>query len=178
MKFPPISDPSDRLDVQSIGPTEVYDQVIEGGSGGLQALAGEFVFHCHIPQHYVTGMWGFWRVYNTLQSPGFQTDVMKPLVELPDRVGRMKTGTTSDKLVGTMVDWYGGKNFEITKDKTDWKATPAKVSIKDWVEMQVPPQGKPGQQEHRKGPDAGLRCNGERLGMGREQGAHRAGDRV
>ena len=66
VKFPPISDTSDRLDVQSIGPSEIYDEVIEGGSGGLQALAGEFVFHCHIPQHYVTGMWGFWRVYNTL----------------------------------------------------------------------------------------------------------------
>ena len=69
VKFPPISDTSDRLDVQSIGPSEIYDEVIEGGSGGLQALAGEFVFHCHIPQHYVTGMWGFWREYNTLR-PG------------------------------------------------------------------------------------------------------------
>ena len=59
VKFPPISDTSDRLDVQSIGPSEIYDEVTEGGSGGLQALAGEFVFHCHIPQHYVTGMWGF-----------------------------------------------------------------------------------------------------------------------
>ncbi|MEO5632217.1 MAG: multicopper oxidase domain-containing protein, partial [Nitrospiraceae bacterium] len=144
VKFPAISDPSDRLDVQSIGPTEVYDQVIEGGSGGLQALAGEFVFHCHIPQHYVTGMWGFWRVYNSLQQPGFQTDVMKPLVELPDRVGKIKTGTPSDKLVGTTVDWYGGKKYEITKDKTDWKANPVKVSIKDWVEMMLTPQGKPG----------------------------------
>ena len=150
VKFPPISDPSDRLDVQSIGPTEVYDQVIEGGSGGLQALAGEFVFHCHIPQHYVTGMWGFWRVYNTLQAPGFQTDVMKPLVELPDRVGRMKTGVPSDKLVGTTVDWYGGKKYEITKDKTDWKADPVKVSIKDWVEMMLTPQGKPGKKNTEK----------------------------
>jgi FtsP/CotA-like multicopper oxidase with cupredoxin domain len=128
VKFPAISDPSDRLDVQSIGPTEVYDQVIEGGSGGLQALAGEFVFHCHIPQHYVTGMWGFWRVYNTLQAPGSQTDVMKPLVELPDRLGKIKTGAPSDKLVGTTVDWYGGKKYKITKDKTDWKADPVKVS--------------------------------------------------
>jgi len=150
VKFPLISDNSDRLDVQSIGPTEIYDQVIEGGSGGLQALAGEFVFHCHIPQHYVTGMWGFWRVYNTLQAPGFQTDVMKPLVELPDRVGRMKAGLSSDKLVGTTVDWYGGKKFEITKDKTDWKATPTKVSLKDWVEMQLPPQGKPGHKNTEK----------------------------
>jgi hypothetical protein len=88
----------------------------------LQALAGEFVFHCHIPQHYVTGMWGFWRVYNTLQAPGSQTDVMKPLVELPDRKGKVKLAVSSDKLVGTTVDWYGGKKYEITKDKTDWKS--------------------------------------------------------
>jgi hypothetical protein len=57
-------------------------------------------------------MWGFWRVYNTLQQPVSQTDVMKPLVELPDRVGKIKTGTPSDKLVGTTVDWYGGKKNE------------------------------------------------------------------
>ena len=100
-----------------------------------------------IPQHYVTGMWGFWRVYNTLQSPGFQNDVMKPLVELPDRKGKIKLSTTSDKLVGTTVDWYGGKKYEITKDKTDWKANPVKVSIKDWVEYMLPPQGLPGKTE-------------------------------
>lgn len=147
VKFPAIRDTSDRLDVQSIGPSEIYDEVIEGGSGGLQALAGEFVFHCHIPQHYVTGMWGFWRVYNTLQVPGFQTDVMKPLAELPDRKGKMKPAVTSDKLVGTTVDWYGGKKYEITKDKTDWKADPVKVSIKDWVEYMLPPQGLPGKTE-------------------------------
>ena len=147
VKFPPISDVSDRLDVQSIGPSEIYDEVIEGGSGGLQALAGEFVFHCHIPQHYVTGMWGFWRVYNTLQAPGFQNDVMKPLVELPDRKGKLKPSVTSDKLVGTLVDWYGGKKYEITKDKTDWKSNPVKVSIKDWVEYMLPPQGLPGNTE-------------------------------
>lgn len=147
VKFPAIRDTSDRLDVQSIGPSEIYDEVIEGGSGGLQALAGEFVFHCHIPQHYVTGMWGFWRVYNTLQAEGSQTDVMKPLVELPDRKGKIKPAVTSDKLVGTTVDWYGGKKWEITKDKTDWKANPVKVSIKDWVEYMLPPQGLPGKTE-------------------------------
>ncbi len=147
VKFPPISDPSDRLDVQSIGPSEIYDEVTEGGSGGLQALAGEFVFHCHIPQHYVTGMWGFWRVYNTLQAPGSQTDVMKPLVELPDRKGKIKLAVSSDKLVGTTVDWYGGKKYEVTKDKTDWKSNPVKVSIKDWVEYMLPPQGLPGKTE-------------------------------
>ena len=147
IKFPNIRDTSDRLDVQSIGPSEIYDEVIEGGSGGLQRLAGEFLFHCHIPQHYVTGMWGFWRVYNTLQVQGSQTDVMRPLMELPDRKGLMNPAVTSDKLVGRTVDWFGGKKYEITKDKTDWKANPVKVSIKDWVEYMVPPQGLPGKTE-------------------------------
>ena len=41
-------------------------------------------------------MWGFWRVYNTLQSTGFQTDVMKPLIELPDRKGKIKLAVSSD----------------------------------------------------------------------------------
>ncbi len=27
--------------------------------------AGDFLFHCHIAKHYVSGMWGFWRVYDT-----------------------------------------------------------------------------------------------------------------
>jgi len=147
IKFPLMRDTSDRLDVQAIGPSEIFDEVIEGGSGGLQRLAGEFVFHCHIPQHYVTGMWGFWRVYNTLQIEGAQTDVMIPLVELPDRTGLMKPAVSSDKLVGKTVDWFGGKKYEITKDKTDWKANPVKVSIKDWAEYMLPPQGLPGKTE-------------------------------
>ena len=45
------------------------------------------------------------------------------------------------------MDWYGGKKYEITKDKTDWKANPVKVSIKDWVEYMLPPQGLPGKTE-------------------------------
>ena len=72
---------------------------------------------------------------------------MKPLVELPDRKGKVKVAVNSDKLVGTTVDWYGGKKYEITKDKTDWKANPVKVSIKDWVEYMLPPQGLPGKTE-------------------------------
>jgi hypothetical protein len=51
----------------------------------------------------------------------------------------------SGKLVGTTVDWFGGKKFKLTADKTDWKTST--VSIKDWVEMQLPNQGLPGGQE-------------------------------
>ena len=115
-----------------------------------KSVAGEFVFHRHIPQHYVTGMWGFWRVYNTLQSPGSQTDVMKPLVELPDRVGKIKTGTPSDKLVGTTVDRTAARSTRSPRTRPIGNLNPVKVSIKDWVEMMLTPQGKPGKKNSEK----------------------------
>ena len=37
---------------------------------GCQHLAGEFLFHCHVAHHYVAGMWGYARFYNTLQVGG------------------------------------------------------------------------------------------------------------
>ena len=67
---------SARLDSQAFGPGESYDLEIEGGAGGLQQGAGEFLFHCHIAEHYVGGMWSFWRVFDTLQPD---------LMPLPDR---------------------------------------------------------------------------------------------
>jgi manganese oxidase len=70
---------------------------------------------------------------------------------LPDRRGRIKGPVTSDQLVGKTVDWFG-KTFQIVdKGKTNWKATPAVVNIKDWVEMQLPTQGKPGHKDDEKG---------------------------
>jgi len=151
IKFPSIRQTSDRVDVQTLGPSEVFDNVIECGSGGCQHLAGEFLYHCHVQQHYLSGMWAFWRVYDTLQAPGFQTDTMPPLQELPDRKGRMKPGVDSSKLIGTTVSWFGDTRFRITADKTNWDANPPEVSIKDWVEMMLPPQGQPGKAVDEKG---------------------------
>lgn len=59
--------PSQRLDSQSMGPGESYNLEIEGGAGGVQQSSGDFLFHCHIAKHYVSGMWSFWRVYSTRQ---------------------------------------------------------------------------------------------------------------
>ena len=64
---PTVLSPSQRLDSQSIGPGESYDLEIEGGAGGVQQSAGDFLFHCHIAKHYNSGMWGLWRVYDTRQ---------------------------------------------------------------------------------------------------------------
>jgi FtsP/CotA-like multicopper oxidase with cupredoxin domain len=144
IKFPPVRSASDRVDVQTIGPAESHDLVIECGSGGCQYTAGEFLYHCHIPQHYVAGMWSFWRTYNTLQAPTAQTDVMPPLAELPDRRGRMKAAVDSTRLVDRTVRWFG-KEFQIVGKGGDHSK--GVYSIEDWVEMQLPPQGKPGGSE-------------------------------
>lgn len=144
VKYPVIRTKSDRVDVEVIGPAEALDLETECGSGLCQWLAGDFLFHCHVAHHYVSGMWGYWRVYNTLQVPGVQNDVMLPLRELPDRIGRIHEPVTSDQLVGTTVNWFGKKFTIVDKGKSNWNANPAVVNIKDWVEMQISNQGKPG----------------------------------
>ncbi|MEP6665664.1 MAG: hypothetical protein ABJA81_04360 [Nocardioidaceae bacterium] len=67
-KHPLEQSGSERLDSQAFGPGESYNLEIEGGAGGVQQGAGDFLFHCHIAEHYVSGMWSFWRVYDTRQS--------------------------------------------------------------------------------------------------------------
>ncbi len=152
VKYPIVRTKSDRVDVEVIGPSEALDLEPECGGGGCQHLAGEFLYHCHVAHHYVAGMWGYGRFYNTLQAGAAHTDSMPDLRELPDRQGRMKLGVSSDKLIGTTVDWFG-KTFKIvnTGQKTNWKSDPVVVNIKDWVEMFVPAQGKPGHTEDEKG---------------------------
>ena len=151
MKYPVIRAKTDRVDVEVIGPSEALDLETECGSGLCQQLAGDFLFHCHVAHHYVAGMWGYWRVYNTIQQGDLRNDVMPDLRELPDRKGRIKAPVTSDQLVGKTVDWFG-KMFQIVdKGKTNWKSNPAVVNIKDWVEMQLPTQGKPGHKDDEKG---------------------------
>ncbi|WP_447976964.1 hypothetical protein [Candidatus Nitrospira bockiana] len=150
VKYPVVRTKTDRVDVEVIGPSEALDLENECGSGLCQQLAGDFLFHCHVAHHYVAGMWGYGRTYNTLQVGQSHTDTMPDLRELPDRAGRMKVGVTSDQLVGKTVDWFG-KTFKIVdkNQKTDWKA--GIVTIKDWVEMQVPTMGKPGHKDDERG---------------------------
>ncbi|MDP7016664.1 MAG: cytochrome c peroxidase, partial [Pirellulaceae bacterium] len=144
IKNPPIRTTSDRVDVQTIGPSETHDLTIECCSGGCQLTAGDFLYHCHIPHHYVAGMWAFWRTYNTLQDGPASTDVMTPLMELPDRKGKMKPAVDSTKLVGKTMKWFG-KDFEIVAEGGD--PTKGVYSIDEWVESQLPPQGKPGKND-------------------------------
>lgn len=131
-KHPPLlPQASEFTDSQSIGPSETYDLVDECGSGGCQQGAGDFLYHCHVAQHYIAGMWSIWRVYNTLQDGKVSQDALPPLQELPDRVGQMQPAVTSDQLSGKQVNWFG-KEFAITDD-----------NLSNWVESQLPPPGTP-----------------------------------
>ncbi len=151
VKYPVIRTKSDRVDVEVIGPSEALDLETECGSGLCQWLAGDFLFHCHVAHHYVAGMWGYWRVYNTLQVPGVQNDVMPPLRELPDRLNRIQKPVTSDQLVGTTVNWFGTMFKIVESGKSNWKSEPRVVNIKDWVEMQLVTRGKPGHTDDERG---------------------------
>ena len=151
VKYPVIRAKTDRVDVEVIGPSEALDLETECGSGLCQQLAGDFLFHCHVAHHYVSGMWGYWRVYNTIQQGDLRNDVMPDLRELPDRKGRIRTPISSDKLVGQTVDWFGKAFTIIDKGKSNWTTNPATITVKDWVEMQMPTMGKPGHKDDEKG---------------------------
>ena len=109
---------SQRLDSQSIGPGESYNLEIEGGAGGVQQGAGDFLYHCHIAEHYVSGMWSVWRVYDTRQ-PDFAA--------LPDRAPPPAPVDSAGLIGRTMPD-----GTVITAG-----------NLNQWVEPQLPPPGVP-----------------------------------
>jgi hypothetical protein len=109
--------PSQRLDSQSIGPGESYNLEIEGGAGGVQQSSGDFLYHCHIAKHYVSGMWALWRVYNTLQPD---------LVPLRDRVAP-PGAVESSALIGRTIDG----------------TTITAANLDSWIRPQLPPPGVP-----------------------------------
>ena len=124
-KHPQNEVASNRLDSQSLGPGESYNLELEGGAGGVQHTVGDLLFHCHIAKHYVSGMWSFWRVYNTLQ-PDFAA--------LPDRPAPA-AAVTSEQLIGKNFSAISGGPQDATQTIKDSKDLDA------WVRQQLPPQG-------------------------------------
>jgi FtsP/CotA-like multicopper oxidase with cupredoxin domain len=111
---------SQRLDSQSLGPGETYNVEIACGGGGCQRGAGDFLFHCHVADHYVAGMWTYWRNYDTKQSG---------LAELPGRVGETPRPVNSTGLLGETLE--NGKTL-------------TNANIDEWIQGELPPQGEPG----------------------------------
>ena len=81
---------SPRKDVQSLGPGEAFELVIEGGAGGLAGAVGDSIFHCHLYPHFAQGFWGHERIFDRLRdgtqnyADGTPIQTLQPL---PDRPG-------------------------------------------------------------------------------------------
>ncbi len=114
---------STHLDSQTIGPGTSYNLEHECGAGGCQQAAGDFLYHCHIGHHYIAGMWGLWRVFDTWQED---------LAKLPDMPDPPKA-VDSTQLVGKT---FGGKTVVVNADPNN-----GEVSLQEWVESQLPPKG-------------------------------------
>ena len=130
-KNPPlVPQASERTDSQTIGPSETFDVADECGSGGCQQSVGDFLYHCHIAHHYFAGMWGIWRVYNTLQDGPTSTDALPPLAALPDRRrgGAGGAGVRARR-----------HHRRLARAETSIDAG----SLPAWVEQQLPPPGVP-----------------------------------
>ncbi|WP_046180176.1 multicopper oxidase domain-containing protein [Domibacillus tundrae] len=87
-----FSDPknldSEIIDSQSISPQSHYSIEPLYGLGSLQGSFGDAIIHCHLYPHFMAGMWGINRIFNTLQdgSQSYPNGVpIKPLQPLPDR---------------------------------------------------------------------------------------------
>jgi len=124
-KHPPVTKASIRLDSQTIQPGESYDLETECGGGGCQAAAGDFLFHCHIAAHYIDGMLGFIRVFDT-QQPNLAT--------VPGRTAK-PVAVNSAGLIGKVIE---GKTVVPQSQLTD---PSTQISLESLVENQLPPQG-------------------------------------
>ncbi|MDQ3915653.1 MAG: hypothetical protein M3323_10050 [Actinomycetota bacterium] len=124
-KTPVRNAQSVRLDSQTISPMEGYNLEHECGAGGCQAAAGDFLFHCHIAEHYIAGMWSFWRVFDTLQDD---------LAVIPGRVTPPRAADSTG-LIGRIVE---GKRVVPKSQFTD---PTTQVALETLVESQLPPQG-------------------------------------
>ncbi|MCW2928698.1 MAG: uncharacterized protein JWM86_2666 [Thermoleophilia bacterium] len=117
-KHPAPMAASMRLDSQAFGPGEAYNLEIEGGAGGVQQTVGDLLEHCHIAEHYNSGMWEFWRVFNTRQPD---------LEPLPDRAPLAESVSSRGLIGHTMPDG----------------TTLTAANIDAWISALVPPRGVP-----------------------------------
>lgn len=150
-KIPDPNLTSVHLDSQSIGPSTSYNLEHECGAGGCQQGVGDFLFHCHIGHHYISGMWSFWRVFGTVQTSdtnmnGFPLAVVPELFQadnpFTDEEAASNTppapGVSAGELVGLVVD--DGRRIVADADVAD---PSSQIGLREWIRFQLPPPGEP-----------------------------------
>ena len=127
-KTPAQSAQSIRLDSQTVDPMEAYNAEIECGAGGCQQAAGDYLFHCHIAFHYISGMFALWRVFDTL---------VPDLAVIAGRAAA-PTAVTSTGLIGLRLPATGNRTIVPQSQLTD---PTTQVSLESVVESQLAPPG-------------------------------------
>jgi hypothetical protein len=76
----PNSEGSTYLDSQLINPGSAYTmEIAHLGSGNLNKVVGDAIFHCHFYPHFAAGMWAHWRSHDVFEE-GTKLDAYgKPL---------------------------------------------------------------------------------------------------
>ncbi len=75
----PNSPNADYTDSQSFGPGSAFTmEMAYYGSGNVNQTVGDSIFHCHFYAHFASGMWGMWRVLDTLQMGTQMQDCKLP----------------------------------------------------------------------------------------------------
>jgi FtsP/CotA-like multicopper oxidase with cupredoxin domain len=113
--------PSHLLDSQAFGPGESYSFELSGGAGGKQQAVGDFTYHCHIAEHYVSGMWGLRRTFDTHQPD---------LQPLPDRTTPPDPVNSAELMQSSRTHALPGGTVLDTAQQLD-----------EWIRPQLPPQG-------------------------------------
>lgn len=121
-----------RLDSQTLSPQESFNLEHECGAGGCQQAAGDFLFHCHIAHHYIAGMWGIWRVFDTAQRDDTPERNLT-LAFLPND-DPAPDPVDSAGLIGRQMP--DGRTIVAPGDDDQ----PDEVSIDTWLRDQLPPQ--------------------------------------
>lgn len=146
-KVPDPNLSSIHLDSQSIGPGTSYNLEHECGAGGCQQGVGDFLFHCHIGHHYISGMWSFWRVFGTEQTVDSNL-YGRPLASVPELFQNPSNplippsapapGVSAGDLVGIVVD--GGRTLVADDDLVNPNT---QMALSEWIAGQLPPPGEP-----------------------------------
>src|SRR5690606_24937819 len=97
----------------------------ECGAGGCQGSAGDFLVHCHVQHHYLSGMRSHWRVLTPRQAD---------LAPLPDRppppVAVPSTGLVGKSFAGFTV-----------LPESQISDPGSQISLEAFIEAQLPPPG-------------------------------------
>ncbi|RMH22043.1 MAG: hypothetical protein D6696_04255 [Acidobacteria bacterium] len=148
-KVPDPNLKSIHLDSQSIGPGTSYNLEHECGAGGCQQGVGDFLFHCHIGHHYISGMWSFWRVFGVRQTAEnnvnghplavvpelFQADNPFSDEEAPSNTPPADA-VSAGQLIGLKVD--DERTIVADADVVD---TSTQIGLKEWIRHLLPPGG-------------------------------------